>query len=215
MKKKTTVLFDFDGTIMDTNDIIVKSWQHTFRTLEGKERSVEEILATFGEPLHITMERILPGFDTDKAIEIYRSYQFNHYHELIELFPGMEKVITELKQEGYKLAVVTSRLRNSTETGLNKFDLTEYFNVIVTADDTKKHKPDPEPVLIALEKLGSNPQEAIMIGDSMFDVLCAQNAGVEAVLVSWAMATDAQGKLQEVKPEYVIEKAEELWTILR
>ncbi|MEA4988036.1 MAG: HAD-IIIA family hydrolase [Anaerovorax sp.] len=215
MKKKTTVLFDFDGTIMDTNDIIVKSWQYTFRTLEGKERPIEEILATFGEPLHITMERILPGFDSEEAIEIYRSYQFNHYQELIELFPGMEKLITELKQEGYKLAVVTSRLRNSTESGLNKFDLTEHFDVIVTADDTKKHKPDPEPVLIALEKLGSNPQEAIMIGDSMFDVLCAQNAGVDAVLVSWAMATEAQGKLQEVKPEYVIEEAEELWTILR
>lgn len=214
MKKKTTILFDFDGTIMDTNDIIVKSWQHTFRTLEGKERPVEEILATFGEPLHITIERILPDFDADEAIEIYRSYQFEHYHELIELFPGMEELIATLKQKGYKLAVVTSRLRSSTETGLNKFDLKTYFDVIVTADDTTKHKPDPEPALIALEKLGSKPEEALMIGDSMFDVLCAQNAGVEAVLVSWAMAAEAQEKIEKVKPEYIIEEAKELLEIL-
>ncbi|WP_324825399.1 pyrophosphatase PpaX [Sinanaerobacter sp. ZZT-01] len=215
MKKKTTVLFDFDGTIMDTNDIIIKSWQHTFQTLEGRERSLEEILETFGEPLRITMERVLPDFDTEKAIEIYRSYQFEHYRELIELFPGMKELIEGLKQKGYKLGVVTSRLRNSTEIGLKKYGLIGYFDTIVTADDTNKHKPDPEPIRIALEKLNSEPQETIMIGDSMFDVLCAQNAGVEAVLVSWAMATDAQSKLQDVKPEHVIEKAEELWTILR
>jgi len=215
MKKKTTVLFDFDGTIMDTNDIIIKSWQHTFQTLEGRERSLEEILETFGEPLRITMERILPDFDTEKAIEIYRSYQFEHYRELIELFPGMKELIEGLKQEGYKLGVVTSRLRNSTEIGLKKYGLIGCFGTIVTADDTNKHKPDPEPIRIALKKLNSEPQETIMIGDSMFDVLCAQNAGVEAVLVSWAMATDAQSRLQDVKPEHVIEKAEEIWTILR
>lgn len=213
--KKTTVLFDFDGTIMDTNDIIVKSWQHTFLELEGKERPLEEILETFGEPLHITMERFFPNFDVEKAIDIYRGYQFSHYKELIELFPGMESLIKELKREGYKLAVVTSRLRNSTEEGLRKYGLMECFDAIVTADDTSKHKPDPEPAQIALQKLHSVPQEALMIGDSMFDVLCAKNAGIEAVLVSWAMATDAQSKLQDSKPEHVIEKAEEVWGILR
>lgn len=212
--KKTTVLFDFDGTIMDTNDIIIKSWQHTFFTLEGKERPEAEILATFGEPLQITMERFLPDYDTEEAIEIYRSYQFEHYHDLIELFPGMEELIVRLKQEGYKLGVVTSRLRNSTEIGLNKFHLMQYFEAIVSADDTSKHKPDPEPVLIALEKLNSKPEEAVMIGDSMFDVLCAQNARVEAVLVSWAMAAKAQGKAGEIKPEYMIEEAGDLLEIL-
>lgn len=215
--KKTTVLFDYDGTIMDTNDIILKSWQYTFRTLGAKELPMEVIFSSFGEPLQITMEKYFPGKNEDEikeAIDIYRSYQVDHYKELIEMFPGMAQLIKDLKARGYKVGLVTSRLRNSTEIGLKKFGLLEAFDYIVTADDTEKHKPDPEPVLIALEKLQAKPEEAIMIGDSMFDILCAQNAGVEAVLVGWAKAAEAQRKVVETKPEYVIQKAEEILDIL-
>jgi len=214
MKNFNTVLFDFDGTIMDTNTVILQSWQHTFRTVEGKERPEQEIIETFGEPLYVTMEKLLPQISAEEGAEIYRSYHYDKFTELIEVFPGILRLLEELKARGYKTGIVTSRLRRTTEMGLNKYDMEQYFDAIVTCDDTDKHKPDPEPVNIALERLGAKPEEAIMVGDSMFDILCAKNAGVKAALVSWALAVSDEEKSGENAPDYIIEKAEDLLDIL-
>ncbi len=214
MTKINTVLFDFDGTIMDTNSVIMQSWQHTFRAVEGKERPEEEIIGTFGEPLYVTMEKLLPQISVEEGAKIYRSFHHDNFIELIGIFPGILELLEELKTRGYKTGIVTSRLRHSTEIGLKKYDMEQYFDAIVTCDDTDKHKPDPEPVHIALARLGSKPEEAIMVGDSMFDILCAKNAGVKAVLVSWALAVSEEDKTGENAPNYIIEKAEDLLDIL-
>lgn len=214
MGKINTVLFDFDGTIMDTNEVILQSWQHTFRTVEGKERPEEEIIETFGEPLYVTMEKLLPQIPAEEGAKIYRSYNYENFLELIEVFPGILELLKELKNRGYKTGIVTSRLWYSTEIGLNKYDMQQYFDAIVTCDDTDKHKPDPEPVNIALDRLGSKPEEAIMIGDSMFDIICAKNAGVKAALVSWALAVSEEDKYGENAPDYILETAEDLLNIL-
>ena len=215
MSKINTVLFDFDGTIMDTNNVILQSWQHTFRTVEGRERPQEEILETFGEPLYITMQKLLPQIPVEEGVEIYRSYHYDRFTDLIEVFPGILGLLAELKERGYKLGIVTSRLRHTTEIGLNKYDMEQYFGAVVTADDTDKHKPDPEPVNIALKKLGSKPEEAIMVGDSMFDILCGKNAGVKTAIVSWALAVSDEDLNGENAPDFVIENAEDLLGILK
>ncbi len=214
MTKINTVLFDFDGTIMDTNNVILKSWQHTFRTFEGKERPEKEIIETFGEPLYVTMEKVLPQIPAEEGVKVYRSYNYENFVELIDVFPGILELLKELKNQGYKTGIVTSRLWYSTEIGLNKYDMQQYFDAIVTCDDTDKHKPDPEPVNIALGRLGSKPEEAIMIGDSMFDIICAKNAGVKAALVSWALAVSEEDKYGENAPDYILETAEDLLNIL-
>ena len=214
MTKINTVLFDFDGTIMDTNNVILKSWQHTFRTFEGKERTEEEIIGTFGEPLHLTMEKVLPDVPLEESVAVYREYNYANFLELIDLFPGILELVKELKARGYKTGIVTSRLKNTTGIGLRKYDMEKYFDVIVTCDDTDKHKPHPEPVNIALERLSSKPEEAIMIGDSMFDILCAKNAGVKAALVSWTIAVGEEEKTGENAPDYILENAEDLFGIL-
>jgi len=214
MAEINTVLFDFDGTIMDTNELILQSWQHTFRTVEGKERPEDEILGTFGEPLYVTMEKVLPHLPVEEAAKIYRSYHYDNFTDLIEIFPGILDLLKELKARGYKTGIVTSRLRHTTELGLQKYDMEQYFDTIVTCDDTDKHKPDPEPVEIALKRLGSKPEEAVMIGDSIFDILCARGAGVKSVLVSWALAISDGDKTGENEPDYIIDKAEDLLKIL-
>jgi pyrophosphatase PpaX len=214
MAKINTVLFDFDGTIMDTNNLILESWQHTFRTVEGKERAAEDILETFGEPLNITMGKLLPQVAVEEGVKIYRSYHHDRFTELIEVFPGIPELLSELKHRGYKTGVVTSRLRNTTELGLKTYDMEQYFDTVVTCDDTDKHKPDPEPVNIALERLGAKPEEAIMVGDSMFDILCAKNAGVTSAMVGWALAISDGDKTGENQPDYILEKAEDLLAIL-
>lgn len=215
MSKITTVLFDYDGTLMDTNEIIIESWQYTFRTLTGKEGEVEKILETFGEPLRATMAKFFPHHDLEEAVNIYRSYQSTFYKKLIQMFPGTPELISRLKERGYKLAIVTSRLRPTTIEGLEKYGLLDKFDYIVTADDTAKHKPDPEPALIALERLNSRPEEAIMVGDSMFDMGCGRNAGTTTVMVNWAMAADAQKeKWQVYPPDYTIDRPEDLFQVI-
>ena len=214
MSKITTVLFDYDGTLMDTNDIIIQSWQHVFRTLTGAESDVKQILASFGEPLRETMRRFFPDSDLEACVELYRSYQVSFYQEKVRMFPGTEALIRNLKERGIKLAVVTSRLRPTTIEGLEKYGLSERFDCIVTADDTQKHKPDPEPVLIALQRLKRPPQEALMVGDSMFDMRCGQGAGVGTVLVNWAMAAQTQQEISGFSADYCIDRPEALLEII-
>lgn len=212
--KYKAILFDFDGTIMDTNDIIIQSWQHTFQTIEGKNRPLEEITSSFGEPLSITMQTFFPNHDTEEMVGTYRDYQRKVYAEKVHMFPGISDLITTLKANDYLVAIVTSRLWESTTQGLYKFDIAHLFDAVVSAEDTHVHKPDPTPCLICLEKLGVKPEEAIFVGDSKFDVLCAKNAGVKSVLVGWSICVSDEQKEGLYKPDYFIEKPEDLLAIV-
>jgi len=209
-----TVLFDFDGTIMDTTDVIIGSWQHTFMTFEGKERPVEEIVKTFGEILSYTMSKVLPEVDTQVAIETYRSYHKDNFGERISVFEGVPELLAELKKRNIKMGLVTSRLSGTTWEGLRQYGLDPFFDVVVSCDDTDKHKPDPTPVNIALERLGSKAENAIMLGDTMFDILCARNAGVHSVLVGWHVAMSPEDINGPDGPDYIIQKAEDLLSLI-
>ena len=140
MTKINTVIFDFDGTIADTNSLIIESWQSVFRHVEGKEADVAKITATFGEALDETMERWF-GDRKEECMAIYRGYQQDIFLDRIALFPGMKELILELKKQGYKLAVATSRRRSSTLEALEKFELLDSFDTIVSCDDTEKQSP--------------------------------------------------------------------------
>ena len=211
--KINTILFDFDGTVANTNGLIIDSWQYVYQALTGRRASEEVIKSTFGEPLAISMEKAFPDTPPQQSIDLYREHQKDIYEDMIEPFPGMTELIRELKERNYKIGIVTSRLRNTTMIGLRKFGLLRYIDDIVTCEDTDRHKPDPAPVLIALERLSADPQEALMVGDSRFDIGCAHNAKVKAVLVGWAEAMNGE-EAEEEKPEYIIEKAEDLLRII-
>ena len=213
MSKIKAVLFDFDGTIMDTNTIILKSWQHTFNTVLGRDPDFEVIKQTFGEPLDETMAKLFPDRDTHEMVETYRNYQRHIYKDDITMFPGTKETIEELKRRGYKVAIVTSRLWSSTTQGLYKFDIADMFDAVVSAEDTTIHKPDPTPILLCLDKLGIGADEALMVGDSKFDILCARNACVKSVLVSWTISvTDEQRAI--LAPDYYIQDAAEVLEIV-
>lgn len=213
-RKITTVLFDFDGTLMNTNDLIIDSWRHTYRVLEDKDIDEYEIIRTFGEPLIKSMEKAFPNIPLDDCVNIYRSYHRNSFGDRITLFPGIKEMLGQLKDLGYKLAIVTSRAELTTNEALEKYEIQDYFDVVVTCDDTDKHKPDPEPVFIALKKLNSNADESLMIGDSMYDISCAKNAGVLSVLVGWALAVTEEEKIGPDGPDFLVETANDIVKLL-
>ena len=212
MKKIDTILLDFDGTIMDTNDMIIKSWQHTFQVIRGKKADESVILATFGEPLKQTMRDFFGGDpeEVEKNVEIYRSYQTKRYLDLIHLFPGTREMLKSLSEAGFRMALVTSRLKPTTFQGLKKFDIEKYFDVIVTADDVTRHKPDPQPAETALKELGASAEEAVMIGDTKQDILCAKNAGIISILVDWSMAIPKGTASGSFIPDYRLQSPGEL-----
>ena len=220
-----TCLFDFDGTIVDSREAIITAWQHTYKTLTGKEGNEEEILSTFGEQLDMSLARKFPDTPPEESVKIYRDYQIKRLPKLIHLFPGVKETITELKSLDIKLGVVTSRHKETFDIMFDKFNLGEYFSTVVTSEDTEKHKPDPAPVLKALDGLSADPGSTVMIGDSLYDMMTSHNAGVDFALVSWTdtlkIGESSDGKLfirsaleTSERPEYLIKEPGDIIKLL-
>jgi pyrophosphatase PpaX len=185
------VLLDFDGTIVDTTDLIYQSMRHATRKVLGREMSREALMANVGQPLPRQMEL----FDREKVQELLRTYSlFNeeHHDALIREFPAVEASLARLYDEGLGLAVVTSKRRPSVLMTLDSFPgLRAIMDVFVTMEDTAEHKPHPAPLLKGLELLGNVPPEkAAYVGDAPFDVAAARAAGVVSVAVSWGAFTE-------------------------
>ena len=214
MSKYKAVLFDFDGTLMNTTPIIVRSWNHTTRTLLGRELPMEELAQTFGEPILETCKKLFPDEDPEAAAKIYRDYQNSEKDLMIYMMDGMADLVRGLKARGILTGVVTSRYWKTSPKHLYDFPVQDDFDVFIGGEDSHAHKPDPEPVLMALEKLGAEPAEALLIGDTGFDILCGHNAGVDVVLVNWTLSVPEEKRVGAMKPEYTIDKAEDLYSIL-
>ena len=216
-RKTDTILFDFDGTIMDTNQVIINSWQHTYRTLTGSEGDEKEIVGTFGEPLEMTMENLFPHVPLEESLPIYRGYQRENFLKEICLIPGIADLLDDLTERKYTLALVTSRLRFTTDQALDHFDLRKYFEYVVTADDVTRHKPDPQSIDMALEKLGSSHAKAIMVGDTIHDIMCAKNARVRFALASWSLTLEGMG-MEDFdpgsRPDFILDEPHDLIRIL-
>jgi pyrophosphatase PpaX len=208
-----TIIFDFDGTLVNTNDVIISAWQHTYMTYRDCHMPLEHIKKCFGEPLLVTMAREFPEIKSEDAAEVYRAHQRENADELVKIFPNMEQLLKALKEKGLKVGIVTSRTRQSTLDYLRKFGIEEYFDDLVSCDDTEKHKPDPQPLLMGLKKLDAKAQNTLMIGDSVFDMKCANGAGVKTVLVGWRETTDEHA-LEQCQIDYEILEPMELIEIV-
>jgi pyrophosphatase PpaX len=210
-----TVLFDFDGTLLDSNDLIADSWRHTVRSFVGRSVTDDEVRRTLGEMLIDSMRWLMPEIDPKEAVDFYRDYQREIFLDSIGLYDGTERVLRTLKAAGYKTALVTSRMKSSTFRALEKFGITELFDAVLTASDTDKFKPDPEPIFITLDMIGAKPEDAIFIGDTNHDIEAGKAARVFTVLVDWSFALPP-GKIRDEAsaPGAVIEKLEDILGLL-
>lgn len=212
--KVNTILFDLDGTLIDTYEPIAESWRYTVKTLTGRDISDEEIRGTLGEMLLDSMVRVMTEIEPEKALDIYREYQRRIFLDHIKPYENVEEVLRALHERGYKSAVLTSRLRTSTERALEHFGLTGYFDAVLTASDTKIFKPDPALVYLILDMLGSKPEEAVIVGDTAHDIEAGLASGVFTVLVDWSCALPPEKRADAPAPDAVIENMSGLLTLL-
>lgn len=208
------VLFDLDGTIVNTNELIINSFMHALKENNLPSLTREQIIPLMGT----TLQQQLSAFSGLEAKDInllersYRSYNNAHHDELVQAFPHVNETMEELKRRGIKLGVVTTKIRPNTLKSLEQFDLLKYMDTIVTVNDITHPKPHPEPVLTAVANLGVDPARTLMVGDSAVDIQSAKAAGVLVAGVAWSLK--GEDVLRTYEPDYIIHEMKDLYTIV-
>ncbi|PLR78155.1 pyrophosphatase PpaX [Bacillus sp. V3-13] len=205
------ILFDLDGTLIDTNELIISSFLHTLESYYPEKYKREDVLQFIGPPLTDTFNSIDPNL-TEDMIKTYRKYNISNHDLLVKEFTGVFETIRTLKENDYKLAIVSTKMEDVILKGLKLTNLDPFFDVIVALDHVEKAKPDPEPVLKALNHLGSHPFEAIMVGDNHHDVLAGKNAGTKTAGVAWTVK--GRDYIASYQPDYILETMPDLLDIV-
>ena len=206
------ILFDLDGTLIDTTDLIIRSFDHTIQTHFNKPADRELVLRYFGRPLREAMTCFAPGRE-DELIATYRQYNIANHDQMTKSYPTVSDTVRLLKNEGYKLGVVTSKFSDTARKGLRLFDLEQYFDSVIGIDRCQYHKPHPEPVRIGAASLGLSPEECLMIGDSPADLGSAREAGAQSAAVKWTLVPWAD--IEAAQPTYILEQMSDLIPLLQ
>lgn len=204
-----TYLFDLDGTLLDSIDLILTSFHHTSRIHLGRELTDEYWLAGVGTPLRTALSKVAGSDEeTDAMLATYRDFNLEHHDAMAKAYPGVTDVVRRLHRDGAKLALVTSKLSIGANRGLRLLELEEEFPVRICADDVVNGKPHPEPVLKALAALEAPASSAVFIGDSEHDMAAGRAAGVDTIAVTWGPFPRAT--LEAQAPTHWIDTPEQL-----
>jgi pyrophosphatase PpaX len=207
----STALFDLDGTLLDTNELIIRSFLHTLEGVSPEQHTRETIIPHMGRPL-VDQLRFFSGLtDVAALTDKYRTYNIENHDAMVNAFPHVKETLAALHAAGVRIAIVTSKMRNTTEMGLRLCGLAPYVESIVTLEDVEQAKPDPEGIFLALRELGAEGQPAVMVGDSSYDIEAAKRAGT-AVGVSWSLK--GREYIERQQPDYVIDDMRELLPIM-
>ena len=213
LKEKRGVLFDLDGTILDTGDLILASSRYCTQQVLGKTFSDEFYKAENGKPL----DYIIATFTDDtklqeEMIKVYREHNVAHNDQMIKAYSGMEDIFAALQARGVKQGVVTSKITKLAKHSLSLFGFDKFLEFVIGAYDCKEHKPQPGPVLMGVERMGLCPSECIYIGDSPYDIEAGSSAGCATIGVLWGMFDEE--KLSAAKPDFICKTTSELKSLL-
>ena len=200
-------LFDLDGTLLDTIELILSSLRHATGTVLGRPLSDEVLLRNVGVPLAVQMRE----FDEERADEllaVYRTHNAEHHDGLVRAYPSVAEALAGLASRGLPMGVVTSKSRPMAERGLAITGLRERFRTVVTCDDTELHKPDPAPLAFAADALGVDLRYCVYVGDSPYDIRAARAAGARAVGVTWGVSSAQE--LRAEGPDAIIDDLADL-----
>lgn len=201
------VLFDLDGTLMNTIPLIIESFVHTLSGVLGRSVTAEEIRPHLGRTLVESLELFCPG-QSAELCRVYREHNLARHDEVVRPYPGAVELVRELKLRGYGLGVVSSKTRQGVMKGLDLAELAPLFDVVVCEEDTSRHKPHPDPVLLAMRAWHVRPQEVVMIGDAPSDIQAAKASGAASAGASWGPF--GRTELLKASPDILLEHPLEL-----
>lgn len=208
--KVTRIFFDLDGTVANTNDLIIKSFEHTFETY-NIDYTYEDVLDGMGPTLLTTFKKYAKTEkEATEMVECYREFNHRMHDELIKPFPGVTDAIKKLFNDNYELAIVTSKPKWLAIRGLEVLGLKDYFSFVVGSDEVKKHKPDPEAMLLAMQ-MTKTKGDSLAIGDNVSDIEAAKRAFVYSVGVSWSLKYD---DLVASRPDFMLDEMNDIFKIL-
>lgn len=201
-----TILFDLDGTLIDTNELIMASFAHTFKQY-GIAFTEEELKHFNGPPLVDTFSALMPERVED-MVATYRKHNAENHDGYVRIFPYVKETLQKLQEQNIQMAVVTSKMNQVATHGIEFTNITPYIQHVVAVDDVEHAKPHPESILRAMELLKADPATTLMVGDNYHDIEAGQNAGVRTAGVAWSH----KGKdfLAEYNPTYMLEDMRDL-----
>lgn len=204
------VLFDLDGTLVDTDLLVVEGFLHFFRKYK-KEKVSLDVLASFSGPsLKDSMKKYFPSYNTDDMVQEYRRVTWPLYDTFIELYDGIREVLIFLQDKEIKIGIVTSKAREATTKTLSQLCIEQFFDYIICVDEVKNPKPNPEGINKAIDFFKISKDETIYVGDAITDLTTARNAKVKCCLVSWNL----RGKHKDIKPDYYVDNYLELMGVI-
>lgn len=207
MSKDFVVIFGLDGTLLNTDLLIYKSYQYVFKKYKPDyQLSDEELLSFLGPDLKEIFRRYFDEQMVDELMAYYREYNHAHHEDYVVMYPTVKETLEILKQKGYALAVVTTKYKEAAMIGLDLFDISQYFDVIIGGDEVTCSKPNPEGILKAMEK--TQCSKGVMIGDNISDILAGKNAGFYTIGVNWT--PKGTKEVKKLNPDLMIDQMDEI-----
>lgn len=200
------ILFDVDGTLLDTYDFIVRAYEDVARKKGAPiSRTTALMYISLGKTLRETYAALMPEHDLEGLVQAHRDYQSENMH-LVQPYPGVVDTLKKLREVGIKLATVTNRLRSSSLATMEHAGIKDYFGALVCADDVLRAKPDPEHAFAALRALDAEAADAILIGDTPVDIMCGKAAHIRTIGVSYGVHND----IASYEPDHIVHKIEDI-----
>lgn len=221
-----TILFDFDGTLVNTTPLILRSFRETWQAHLGFNFADEVYISTFGTHLQSALDQLIDlGIETGhhqapadrqatigEMLRTYRRINLSWHDSMVEPFPGIDQMLDHLRQRRIPMGIVSSKMRAGVERGLRLFDLGGYFTEIIAAEDVSRHKPDPAPICLALERLGAAAERTLYLGDSIHDIRAGQAAAVRTAAAAWGPFS--RRLLADSAPDFILDTPGEMRTIV-
>lgn len=207
MKKFKGYIFDVDGTITSSNDLIFASFNHVTKKYLGRTYSNEEITALFGPTEDVILKEWMKDDYEDARKDYYDFYEKNH-DRMAKIFPGIKEILNAIKNKNYPIGIFTGKGRQSTAISLKAIGIYDYFDLIVTGDDVENHKPSPEGIIKCVNHFNLDTESVLMIGDAPADIIAAREAGVKVASVLWD--SYAKDKVLNMESDFIFHNTEEL-----
>ena len=200
------VLFDLDGTLIDSSVDIVASVRYALRMIDEREPpGAEEILQEVGKPLELIVRNLGYAVDASRAglfVDTYRAHYAEHFSDHTMLYPGVKEMLGEVRNAGAKLALVTTKHQTQADFTIAHYQLGQFFDYVHGYLDGRRHKPDPEPAQIATARIGIHPRDTIMVGDSEFDIETGRAAGTATCAVTYGFRPVQM--LRCLRPDFIV-----------